>query len=114
MPAQRWAVTVHPALATGSTRKQVEGRCPISASPLLKKGVRGWDVLLVPRFLLHGREAKRRCCVQKGNTMKRTLSALIVGLVLALSLAGIAYAERRVVVNGVRMTGAQIHLAGRS
>jgi hypothetical protein len=41
--------------------------------------------------------------------MKRTLSALIVGLVLALSLAGIAYAERRVVVNGVRMTGAQIH-----
>jgi hypothetical protein len=41
--------------------------------------------------------------------MKRTLSAPIVGLVLALSLAEMAYAERRVVVNGVRMSIAQIH-----
>jgi hypothetical protein len=40
--------------------------------------------------------------------MKRILSALIVGFVLALSLASIAYAERWVMVNGVRMTIAQI------
>lgn len=40
--------------------------------------------------------------------MKTKLSAILLGLFLALSLTGMAYGERRVVVNGVRLNNAQI------
>jgi hypothetical protein len=42
--------------------------------------------------------------------MKRMLSVMVVGLVLAFSVAGVAYGERRVVVNGARMTLDQIQV----
>lgn len=40
--------------------------------------------------------------------MKTKLITILVGIFLALSFTGMAYGERRVVVNGVRLNNAQI------